>query len=154
MARLDIRADDLSGDATRALIAHHLADMRKTSPPESIHALDVADLRDASVTFWSVWIDGRIAGIGALKTLDPHRGELKSMRVEDSFRGSGVGRALVHHIVAAARERRMTSLWLETGSQDAFAPARSLYASEGFAPCGPFEGYTDDPASVFMTRSL
>ncbi len=154
MPRLHIRVDDLSGENTRALIAFHLSGMHDTSPPESVHALDIEGLRDPSITFWSAWIDGDLAGIGALKTIDAERGELKSMRVDDRFRGSGVGRAILHHIVAVARERGMKSLWLETGSPDEFVPAQRLYESEGFVRCGPFEGYTDDPFSVFMTRTL
>jgi putative acetyltransferase len=154
MPRLHIRVDDLSGENTRALIAFHLSGMHDTSPPESVHALDIEGLRDPSITFWSAWIDGDLAGIGALKTMDAERGELKSMRVDDRFRGSGVGRAILHHIVAVARERGMKSLWLETGSPDEFVPAQRLYESEGFVRCGPFEGYTDDPFSVFMTRTL
>jgi putative acetyltransferase len=128
--------------------------MHDTSPPESVHALDIDGLRHPSVTFWSAWIDGELAGIGALKTLDAERGEIKSMRVDDRFRGSGVGRALLRRIVSEARSRGMASLWLETGSPDEFLPAQRLYESEGFTRCGPFGGYTDDPFSVFMTRTL
>lgn len=151
---IDIRPDDLGGEETRGLIALHLAGMHDTSPPESVHALDLEGLRDPSIAFWSAWIDGELAGIGALKTIDDQRGELKSMRVHDRFLGAGVGRALVRHIVAAARERGMTSLWLETGSTEEFVPAQRLYASEGFVECGPFEGYALDPFSIFMTRAL
>jgi putative acetyltransferase len=43
---------------------------------------------------------------------------------------------------------------LETGSQDAFAPARTLYATAGFTVCGPFADYPDSPLSVFMGRDL
>ena len=154
MPHIEIRVDDLTGEATRALIAFHLDGMHDTSPPESVHALDIDGLRHPSVTFWSAWIDGELAGIGALKSIDAERGELKSMRVDDRFRGSGVGRALLRHIIAEARGRGMTSLWLETGSPDDFVPAQRLYESEGFARCGPFDGYTDDPFSVFMTRTL
>ena len=154
MPHIEIRIDDLSGDATRALIASHLDGMHDTSPPESVHALDIDGLRHPSVTFWSAWIDGELAGIGALKSIDAERGELKSMRVDDRFRGSGVGRALLRHIIAEARRRGMTSLWLETGSPDDFVPAQRLYESEGFTRCGPFDGYTHDPFSVFMTRTL
>ena len=154
MPHLDIRVDDLSGEATRALIAAHLAGMHETSPPESVHALDIEALRDPSITFWSVWIDGHLAGIGALKAMDAERGEIKSMRVDDRFRGSGIGRSLLRHIVAEARQRGMTSLWLETGSPADFLPAVRLYESEGFTRCGPFEGYVDDPFSIFMTRTL
>jgi len=151
---IDIRIDDLTSNATHTLIAAHLSGMHESSPPESVHALDADSLRDPSVTFWSAWIDGTIAGIGALKTLDSERGELKSMRVADGFLGMGVGRALLRHIVAEARDRGMTSLWLETGSTPEFLPAQRLYESEGFVACGPFEGYGYDPFSVFMTRTL
>ena len=151
---IEIRVDDLSGDATRALIAAHLSGMHDTSPPESVHALDIDGLRDPTITFWSGWINGQLAGIGALKRLDAQRGELKSMRVDDRFRGTGVGRALLRHIVQDARERGMTSLWLETGSTAEFLPAQRLYESEGFVACGPFEGYALDPFSLFMTRTL
>ena len=153
-ATIEIHVDDLSGEATRALITSHLAGMHDTSPAESVHALDIDGLRHPAITFWSAWIDGELAGIGALKAIDAQRGELKSMRVDDRFRGSGVGRALLRHIVAAARERGMTSLWLETGSTEEFLPARRLYESEGFAECGPFEGYVLDPFSIFLTRAL
>jgi len=154
MPHIEIRVDDLAGEAIRALIAFHLDGMHDTSPPESVHALDIDGLRHPSITFWSAWIDGELAGIAALKSIDAERGELKSMRVDDRFRGSGVGRALLRHLIAEARRRGMTSLWLETGSPDDFVPAQRLYESEGFTRCGPFEGYTDDPFSVFMTRAL
>lgn len=151
---LDIRTDDLTGSATRALIAAHLQDMHDTSPPDSVHALDVDGLRHPTITFWSAWIDGELAGIGALKTVDPTMGELKSMRVDDRFRGIGVGRAILHHIIAVARERGMTRLCLETGTPESFAPAQRLYRSEGFVECPPFGEYREDPFSVFMMRSL
>lgn len=151
---LTFRLDDLSGEATRALIARHLAGMRTYSPPESVHALDIEKLRAPDVTFWSVWVGEEIAGCGALKRLDSRQGELKSMRVADAFLGRGVGRALLEHLIAEARARGMETLWLETGSAPAFAPALNLYESAGFVRCGPFGDYTDDPFSVFMTRAV
>jgi putative acetyltransferase len=151
---IDIRLDDLSGEATRGLIAVHLAGMHDTSPPESVHALDLEALRHPSLSVWSAWVDGELAGVGALKALDADRGEIKSMRVDDRFRGAGVGRALLQHIVVDARRRGMSSLWLETGTTDDFGPAQRLYESAGFVRCGPFEDYALDPFSVFMTRTL
>lgn len=151
---MDIRVDDLTGDATRALVARHLAEMRAGSPAESCHALDVDGLRGSDVTFWSVWIDADLAGIGALAHLDAERGELKSMRVVDGFRGRGVARTLLRHIIAEARTRGLSTLWLETGSNAPFLPARRLYESEGFTRCGPFGDYVEDPFSVYMTRSV
>ena len=154
MSAIVVREDDLSGAVTRELIVRHLAGMHDTSPPESVHALDIDGLRHSSITFWSAWVDDELAGIGALRRIDDSRGELKSMRVDDRFRGSGIGRAILRHIVHVARARGMASLWLETGTPEDFVPAQRLYESEGFTRCGPFEDYADDPFSVFMTRAL
>jgi len=146
--------DDLSGAATRALIARHLDGMHASSPPESVHAFDASRLRQPGVTFWSVWVGEDLAGCGALKILDADRGELKSMRVADAFLGQGIGRAMLEHLTAEARARGLRSLWIETGSSPAFVPALRLYESAGFRRCGPFGDYREDPFSVFMTREL
>src|SRR5437868_2807812 len=97
-SHLRFQVDDLKGARTRALIARHLAGMRASSPPESVHALDVDQLRQPGVTFWSAWLGDDIAGCGALKQLDAHRGELKSMRIADAFLGRGFGRAMLEHL--------------------------------------------------------
>ncbi len=154
MLRIEIRVDDVSSGSIRALVESHLTGMHESSPPESVHALGVDALRHPSITCWSAWIEDELAGVGALKAIDAERGEIKSMRVDDRFRGAGVGRALLRHIVAEAKARGMTSLWLETGTPDEFLPAQRLYASEGFIECGPFEGYIEDPFSIFMTKAL
>ena len=154
MTSVQIRTDDLSGAPTRSLIAVHLAGMHATSPPESVHALDVDALARPDVQFWSAWIGDEVAGIAALTRLDTERGELKSMRVDDRFRGSGVGRMLLRHLIAEARAAGLTSVWLETGSAPEFLPALRLYESEGFVRCPPFAPYVADPFSIFMTRTL
>ncbi|MFM9942001.1 MAG: GNAT family N-acetyltransferase [Hyphomicrobiaceae bacterium] len=146
--------DDLSGAEIRRLIARHLQGMHANSPPGSVHAFDVDKLKDPSVTFWSAWVGGHIAGCGALKQLPGAYGEIKSMRVADAFLGRGIGRAMLTHIMAEARKMGMQRLWLETGSAPAFIPALKLYESAGFARCGPFGSYVADPFSVFMTRTL
>ncbi len=149
-----IRRDDLTGEPIRRLIARHLQGMHATSPACSVHALDIDKLRDTSVTFWSAWIGGEVAGCGALKTLDGPHGEIKSMRTADAFLGQGVGRAMLNHILAEARARKLEGLWLETGSSEAFIPALQLYESAGFTRCDPFASYVPDPFSIFMTRTL
>jgi putative acetyltransferase len=148
------RRDDLSGPAIRALIARHLRGMHESSPPDAVFALDVEQLREQSVTFWSAWVGEALAGCGALKQLDEARGELKSMRVADEFLGQGVGRAILEHLLEQARSRGLTSVWLETGRSEAFVPALRLYESAGFRRCGPFADYADNQFSVFMTREL
>ncbi len=151
---LTIHVDDLTGDATRALVAAHLAGMLENTPAESVHALDADRLAADGVTVWSAWVDDELAGIGACKDLDVDRAEVKSMRVVEAHLGQGVGRAILRHIMEDARERGIRSLWLETGSTDDFLPARRLYASEGFEECPPFPPYHPDPLSTFMTREL
>jgi putative acetyltransferase len=124
------------------------------SPPESIHALPIEALRAPEVTFWTVWQGSDLVGCGALKELDASHGELKSMRTRASHLRKGVATALLEHMLTVARQRGYRRLSLETGSMDAFAPARSLYARFGFRLCGPFAAYVEDPNSVFMTREL
>ena len=149
-----IRIDDLGGPEIQALLEDHLRDMRELSPPESVHALDLAGLRKPGITFWTAWSQRELLGCGALKELGPAHGEIKSMRTSPTRRRQGVGRAMLKHIVAEARSRSYARLSLETGAMEAFAPARQLYESFGFAYCAPFADYTDDPNSVFMTRAL
>lgn len=151
---LHIREDALTGQEVIEFLAEHLAEMHRITPPGSVHALDLDGLRMPSVTFWSAWEGERLVGTGALKELAPDWGEIKSMRTAVTHRGQGIGKKILEHIVAEARRRGYTSLSLETGSFQAFAPARALYERHGFEYCGPFEGYTDDPNSVFMTRRL
>lgn len=76
------------------------------------------------------------------------------MRVDDAFLGQGVGKAILEHLIEQARGRGMTSLWLETGSSPAFAPALKLYESNGFQRCGAFDGYEENPFSIFLTRPI
>jgi putative acetyltransferase len=147
-----VRVDDLSGQEIRALLDEHLRHMAQLSPPESVHALDIDALRQSDVTFWTAWSDQDLLGCGALKQIDPGHGEVKSMRTTDAFRGLGVARLLLGHIVREARQRGYTALSLETGAQPAFEPARRLYEGFGFDYCGPFAGYAADANSVYMRR--
>jgi putative acetyltransferase len=151
---MDIRVDDLRGPEIAALLAEHLRNMYEQSPPESVHALGIERLRAPDITMWSAWEDGELLGCAALKELDPQHGEIKSMRTVTRHLRKGVAAALLRHIFAVAKRRSYRRLSLETGSQPAFAAARSLYARFGFEPCGPFADYSDDPNSVYMTRTL
>lgn len=149
-----IRLDDLSQPEVHALLDEHLAEMRRLSPPESVHALDLGALRRPEISFWTLWSGHDLLGCGALKHLDASHAEIKSMRTAAAHRRRGVARTMVEHLVQQARQRSYARLSLETGAEDAFAPARALYASFGFTYCAPFADYTDDPNSVFMTRLL
>lgn len=151
---MQIRPDDPSHPALLALLRAHHTDMLRHSPPESVHALDEAALRRGDADFFSASFDGRLAGCAALKELDPRHGEIKSMRTADDFLRQGVAAALLAHLIDVARRRGYARLSLETGSMDAFAPARALYARHGFVECPPFADYVEDTYSVFMTLDL
>ena len=137
-----------------ALLRFHFEQMRSTSPPEACHVLPIDALRDPAVTVWTLREDGRLLGMGALKQLAADHGEVKSMRTAPEELGRGVGRAILHHILAEARRRRYRRLSLETGSTEPFAAALRLYQSEGFVRCGPFADYQDTPVTRFFTLEI
>ena len=149
-----IKIDDLSGPEISELLQEHLASMYLHSPPESVHALPIEGLRQPEITFWTVWEKGELLGCGALKELDSHHGEIKSMRTAARHLRKGVAQTLLHYIIGEAGRRGYRRLSLETGSMQAFEPARQLYACGGFAFCGPFADYVEDSNSVFMTKEL
>jgi len=149
-----IAPDDPRTDDVRALLEAHLALMRATSPPEDVHALDVDALCAPSISFFGYRDGTELLAVGALKQLDDEHGELKSMHTSAAARGRGIGATMVEHLLATARERGLRRVSLETGSMDAFLPARRLYARFGFVECGPFGDYSPSPNSTFMTLEL
>jgi putative acetyltransferase len=151
---MEIKIDDLSGPEIAALLREHLADMAENSPPESMHALSLEELRRPGITFWSVWGDGELLGCGALKELTPDHGEIKSMRTASIHRRKGVAADLLQHILDEAIKRKYRRVSLETGSLDAFVPAHRLYTGFGFTECRPFADYIEDSNSLFMTKEL
>jgi len=151
---IQIRPDDLTGPEIAELIAIHAGTMLAASPRESCHFLPIDGLRQSSVSVWSLWEEGALLGCGALKDLGNGTGEIKSMHTREVLRGRGLGRRMLEHILAEARRRNYSALYLETGSMDAFIPARRLYEAYGFDYCGPFGDYTEDPHSVFMCLPL
>ena len=149
-----IRPGGLEQAAVQSLLREHLDRMAAISPPESCHALNPSELDHPSVSFWSAWEGGVLAGCGALKELDAGHGEIKSMRTADAYLRRGVAARILETILATARARGYARLSLETGSMEEFIPARTLYARYGFEYCPPFGGYVSDPNSLYMTLEL
>lgn len=154
IADLRIIPDDLSGESVLALLQLHLDEMRQWSPPESVHAMPAARLRQPDVAFFSAWEGEMLAGCGAIKHLGDDHGELKSMRAAPAYRGRGVGKAILGRLLAEARERGYARVSLETGRPAAFQPAQNLYRAHGFAECPPFGDYVADDFSMCMTLQL
>jgi putative acetyltransferase len=151
---MEVRIDDLTGTEIFELLEEHRQSMFAHSPPESVHALDVDEMRKPENTFWSAWEGLELIGCGGLKELDPNHGEIKSMRTASAHLRKGVAKNILEQIITEAERRGYSRLSLETGSADAFDPARRLYANFGFEYCGPFGDYVDDPYSVFMTKEI
>jgi len=145
---------DFSDPRVVDLLHIHLTSARAETAPGSAHALDLTGLQSPDISFWTIWDDETLLGVGALRRLSADHGEVKSMYTVQSSRRRGAGSAMLRHIIATARASGMSRLSLETGSWDYFLPAQALYRSHGFVECPPFADYVLDPNSVFMSLDL
>jgi putative acetyltransferase len=136
------------------LFARHTADMHADTPPESIHMMDKGALAAPGIRFFVLRDGGAPLAMGAFKRIDDAHAEIKSMHVLAEARGRGLSKVMLEHLLAEAAKDGFTRLSLETGVQPTFVAARALYMLAGFSECPPFEGYEDDPNSVFMTKML
>lgn len=141
-------------DDLKLLHERHTADMHADTPPESIHMLPADALAAPGIWFYVMRDGGRPVGMGAFKRIDGTHAEVKSMHILAEERGRGLARVMVEHLIKEAKAQGFERLSLETGVQPTFVAARALYERVGFETCGPFEGYWDDPNSVFMTRAI
>ena len=132
---LIIAVADPDAADVRALLNRHLSFAQVQTPPEHVHALPSRAWADPDLTLFGARRDGSLMGVGAIRRLDDTHAELKAM-----------------HTRAEARGYRRVSL--ETGTMEAFAPARALYRKAGFRACPPFAPYTVNPYSVCMTLVL
>ncbi|MGX1696153.1 GNAT family N-acetyltransferase [Microbacterium keratanolyticum] len=146
-------ADFADPDLARFL-QEHLDDLTPTAPAESRHAFDLSALQQPHVRMWVARDGEQIIGTVALAGIDADHEELKSMRTAPTRRGQGIASRLLAHALDDARRRGVAQVSLETGSMEFFSAARALYARAGFLECAPFGDCTDDPHSVFMTKSL
>lgn len=149
-----IREGELRRPEVEELLTTHLDFARFHSPACSVHALDLDKLEVPEITFLTAWEGNKLMGCGALKELNSHHGEIKSMHTAEVFRGKGVAVQLLTHIMDLSRQRLYQRLSLETGSMEAFAPARALYSRFGFEDCEPFGSYFVDINSQYMTCEL
>lgn len=149
-----VRPGGLDHPATAALLTAHLADMRASSPPGSVHALDLSALATPDIAFYTAWDGDTLLGCGALRTLGDGTGEVKSMRTDPAARGHGVGQAVLDRIVADACAADLAHLLLETGTGPMFEAAHRLYRRNGFVPGLPFGGYRATAFNRFLSRTL
>jgi GNAT superfamily N-acetyltransferase len=77
-----------------------------------------------------------VIGCVGLRLLPGGLGEVTRVFVEPAARGAGVGGLLMRSVEAAARDRGLTRIRLDTRSD--LAEARRLYARNGYQPAAAF----------------
>ena len=158
MTKLAAEAVIAQDDPLRAdvvdLLRHHHAFTQAHSPAGECYAFNAEELAAPEVTFWTARQDGVLAGCVALCARSTDFAELKSLHVRADARGSGLGEALVAHVIRAAHAGGYTHLGLETGPSDGFAPSRRLYERLGFVHGPAFPPYKDGTFSYCMTRAV
>lgn len=86
---------------------------------ERILPRSTEELSNLLPTSFLAELDGRIVGFAVLEIYSPKLGEIRTLAVEDSLRGKGIGRALVGACVRRAEERNVYEVMVVT-SEDAF----------------------------------
>ena len=134
-----------------ALLRQSHALMESLFPPEDNFFLDIDQLCDETIHFFTARIGDDILGTGALAQKGTY-GEVKSMFVDEAARGKGIADALLRQIEDTARAEGLDTLKLETGN--VLHAAHKLYRRHGFADCGPFGDYVQANSSIFMEKTL
>jgi DNA-binding MarR family transcriptional regulator/GNAT superfamily N-acetyltransferase len=93
-------------------------------------AASVADMAAPSGLFVIAWLEGEAIGCGGLKRVDETRGEIKRVWTAPSARGLGVARRMLRTLEAAANEKGLKTLRLDTNRS--LTEAHALYRSEGY----------------------
>lgn len=152
---LQVRPLDPHAAAAAPLLAQSDAYMASLYPAESNHMESPEGLAQPHVLFLGAWLDGTLAGCGAVKRMrdaDGAYGEIKRVFVAPAFRGRGIARALMASLEAHLRDHGIALARLETGISQ--PEALRLYRSLGYAGRGPFGAYPPDRWSVFMEKRL
>ena len=145
--------NSLTDELGQILQAHWLF-CTSSTPIEHVYALDASKLFSPDITVFGARIDGELVGVGAMRRLDTEHAELKSMHILTKSRGLGVGKAMVAHIEEFARRSGIERMSLETGTNEAFRPARELYKSLGYQSCDAFGDYVLSEDNMCMTKSI
>lgn len=151
---MELREGALDDAQVVALIAHHQAEARATTPQDNAHAMGAEALRHPDISVWTMWEGEALLGVAALRQLSPDHGEIKSMRTAPDQLRRGVARALLAHLLALARARGYTRVSLETGTAPMFDAANRLYEAAGFIDGPVFGGYPESPHNRFMALAL
>ncbi len=151
---MQITTGDFANPRVQALLKYHLEGMHANSPPGHVFALDWSGLQQRNISFYTIWDGEELLGCGALKDHGNGTVEIKSMRTAEARLRTGVGEAMLEHLIKEARRRCAGTISLETGSGPAFEPALALYRKHGFADGAAFGDYVKSDFSKFLHRKL
>lgn len=143
----------LTDELAQVLQAHWLF-CTSSTPIEHVYALNASKLFSPDITVFGARINGELIGVGAMRKLDVVHAELKSMHTLAKSRGLGVGKTMVAHIEDFARSSGIERISLETGTSEAFKPARELYESLGYKSCEAFGDYVLSEDNMCMTKLI
>jgi len=151
---MSIAAEPFDSADARRLIAALNAGLAELYAPEQRFGpnLKAQHLEDGRGVFLVARDAGRAVGCGAIRLLDSTTAEVKRMYVEPDRRGTGVGRAVLAGLEAAAFQLGARRLVLETGVHQEAAIA--LYLRAGFTQMDCWGEYTTSPASVCYEKNL
>ena len=110
---------------------------------------ELAGLPGKYKAIWFAEVEGKIAGVVALRPLEEGIGEMKRLFVRPEFQGRGLGKALAEKVVEGARHEGYRALRLDTLST--METAVALYRKMGFVDIAP---YTVNPVDGAMFLEL
>ncbi len=148
---LSITAEDPLSDDALALIEGSEAALREVYTADECFTFSPSELARPGITFFVA--RGSAGPIGCVALCDcGSYAEVKRLFVRPKGRGTGAGRALMQHLETTARQNGHQTIRLETGPK--LSAGVALYRALGYAERGPFGPYTDNPASLFMEKTL
>jgi putative acetyltransferase len=139
---------DPMGEVATALLREAAAEIRplyarSSSQPMAAPGNDRPGARDLYV---AAFMDDSPMGCGALREFDSATAEVRRMYVRAPYRRQHVGRAILAHLISAARELGYRRLILETGDRQ--EPAIAFYENHGFSRIDRFGEHVNDDTSL------
>jgi DNA-binding MarR family transcriptional regulator/GNAT superfamily N-acetyltransferase len=138
------QVDPETPDAQRCLRAY-VAELNRRAPergfdPSKGATAQPHEVRPPNGAFVVAYLRGEAIGCGAVKHHPGNVTDIKRMWIAESARGLGLGRRLLEHLEALAREHGSSEAHLETN--DVLPEAVALYRSAGYVEVPPFN---DEP---------